>query len=361
MRATLLLVTVFLLFSCKTENSAPAANFDRRAMLTDYADHRIIPAFERLEARTAALLTAVQTLADQPTVPRLEDARQAWRAAFYDWQAANGFNFGPAAEQGLRKSLAEEIGTFPASPAKMQQYIAAGDTSFNNFDRDTRGFMALDYLLWDGDTQAAADKLAADAKRRAYLLATTRHVHREVKTIRAAWSNYRAEFIAKNGSDAGSSTSALYNEFVRSYEVLKNFKIGLPLGKRVGQSASEPGKVEAYYSGESLEAVRRHFNALVELWEGRDLNGVDRTGFKDYLAAVEGGPALITSTEAQIAVIRQKLDELAPGISLSNRIETAPASLEPLYAALSQHTRYFKSDMSSLLGIYITYASGDGD
>jgi len=36
-------------------------------------------------------------------------------------------------------------------------------------------------------------------------------------------------------------------------------------------------------------------------------------------------------------------------------------NIEALYHELQIHTRYFKSDMSSLLGITITYSSGDGD
>jgi uncharacterized protein len=36
-------------------------------------------------------------------------------------------------------------------------------------------------------------------------------------------------------------------------------------------------------------------------------------------------------------------------------------TVDALHTELQKHTRFFKSDMSSLLGIAITFSSGDGD
>jgi hypothetical protein len=37
------------------------------------------------------------------------------------------------------------------------------------------------------------------------------------------------------------------------------------------------------------------------------------------------------------------------------------SQLEQIFLEMTKHTRFIKSEMSSLLGISITYASGDGD
>jgi predicted lipoprotein len=360
MRFLLLLAILAGFSACKSSDGDPPAAFDRKAMLTNYADNLIVPAFQTLAVRTGALNAAVQTLVDQPDADRLLAAQSAWKDAFLAWQNANAFNFGPAGEEGVRKSLAEEIGTFPASPGKIQQFISAGDTSFQNFDRDTRGFLALEYLLFNGDAPQVLAQLAQPSQA-AYLRAVAGNLHAQAVAVATEWPSYRTEFVNNSGTDVGSSASVLYNEFVHSYEQLKNFKLGLPLGKRVGQTATEPEKVEAFYSGHSLPALEAHFEALVRLWEGRASNGADGSGFKEYLASVEGGPALILSTEAQIAAIRLQFAQLNDSDRLSDLIQTNPAGLDPLFNALTQHTRFFKSDMSSLLGISITYSSGDGD
>jgi predicted lipoprotein len=358
-----LLATVLLaLHACQGGEKPPAEAFDRRAMLEHYADNLIVPAYEQLQTRTAALHTAVQQLAQTPAAGTLQAAQLAWEQAFDAWQEANAFNFGPAGESGLRKSLAEEIGTFPANAALIDQYGAAGDTSFANFNRDTRGLLALDYLLFAGSD---ADVLArfAGTPYGAYAVGVARHLDVQVDAVVAAWQGgYRAQFIGNDGADAGSSTSALYNEFVRSYEVLKNFKVGLPLGKRIGQTAAEPEKVEAFYSGQSLPALRTHFQSLVRIWQGRGLNGETGPGFRDYLASVEGGADLIAGTEGSIGTILPIIDGLVQqNTALAELIAANSAPVNELYNLLSQHTRFWKSDMSSLLGISITYADGDGD
>ncbi len=177
-----------------------------------------------------------------------------------------------------------------------------------------------------------------------------------------AWNGaYYTEFIGNKGTDAGSSTSQCYNEFVRSFESAKNFKLGLPLGKRPGQIQAEPQLVEAYYSGKSLECLRLHLTAIENIWYGRSKSGQDGVGFREYLEKVEGGPALIISTETQLAALRTALAAVSDTPALSVQITNANPQLETLYTEFQKMTRYFKSDLSSLLGIAITFSSGDGD
>ena len=197
---------------------------------------------------------------------------------------------------------------------------------------------------------------------KAYLAALSENLKNRIETVTNAWNAaYYAEFINNKGTDAGSSTSHLYNEFVRSFEAAKNFKLGLPLGKRPGQTQSKPQLVEAYYSGKSLECLRKHLTAIENIWYGRSKSGQDGIGFREYLEKVEGGAALITNTETQMAALRTALAAVPDSPSLSAQISAANPQLETLYTEFQKMTRYFKSDLSSLLGIAITFSSGDGD
>ena len=96
-------------------------------------------------------------------------------------------------------------------------------------------------------------------------------------------------------------------------------------------------------------------------WKGLALDGTSIRGFRSYLETVPGGTDLITQTLAQDASINAALDALSDSESMSELILTDPTRLETLHTECQKMTRFLKSDLSSLLGIAITYSSGDGD
>jgi predicted lipoprotein len=338
--------------------------FDRQEMLRNYADNLIKPAYSDLKGKVEILNTVVSAFDIAPSAGTLTALQDAWADAYTSWQYANAYNFGPAGEEGLRKSLIEEIGTFPASESKIESAIAAGTWNLDDFNRDARGFLAVEYLVF-GKNQSADEVVAAFVSlpnRHDYLAALAENLRDRVGEVTTAWNGtYRDAFIQNDGTDVGSSTSALYNEFVRSYESIKNFKLGLPLGKRPGQTQVEPQLVEAFYSGQSLTMLKNHFTAIENIWRGRAQNGQDGIGFREYLESVEGGDGLIASTETQLAAVKAALDAVPTSPALSEQISGDKTKIETLYTEFSKMTRYFKSDMSSLLGIAITFSSGDGD
>lgn len=355
---------LFVGSACDNNSGNPSDNFDRQAMLRNYADNLIKPAYSDLKNKVEALQTSVAAFNSSPSVVGVGDLQIAWSNAYIAWQYANAYNFGPAGEAGLKKGLIEEIGTFPASESKIENAIAAGNWNLEDFNRDARGFLAIEYLIF-GKNQSldeVADALSANPNRREYLIGLADQLRNRVSEVVSDWNGpYRDEFIENDGTDVGSSTSALYNEFVRSYESIKNFKLGLPLGKRPGQTQPEPQLVEAYYSGASLQMMTAHFYAVENIWHGRAKNGQDGIGFREYLESVEGGPELIADTEAQLASLKAALDAVPASPSLSEQIAGDNSKVDALYTEFSKMTRFFKSDMSSLLGIAITFSSGDGD
>lgn len=349
--------------ACDTKSKGPD-DFDRNSMLKAYATNLIQPAYTQLQSQAVALEAATLSFTGNPTAQSLSDLQNVWVSACTDWQYANAYNFGPAGESGLRKGLVEEIGTFPASATKIEDAISSGQWNLEDFNRDARGFLAIEYLIF-GSGQSTAEIATAfenDAVRRNYLTALVGHLKSRVSEVLSAWNGpYQQDFIENDGTDVGSSTSQLYNEFVRSYESIKNFKLGLPLGKRPGQNQAEPQLVEAYYSGQTLTMLKNHVTAIENIWYGRSRAGQDGIGFREYLESVEGGNALISSTETQLAALKAALAAVPESPSISEQITSASAPLEALYVEFSKTTRYFKSDLSSLLGIAITFSSGDGD
>ena len=347
-----------LLLGCSDTETGPTTAFDRTVMLENMADNVILPRLQGLQEETDVLNAAIELFAQEVNADNLTAARNAWTEAVEDWQRNSAFGFGPG--ELTLGSIGMVLGTFPADADAIEQAIDAQDFSLNNFRRDVRGFYAIEYLLF-GPQPTADNTLSlyqgdAGAGRIAYLEALSDNLKNNVDQVLEEWNNgYRTTFVESDGTSAGSSAAQLFNAFSRDFEVLKNFKVGLPAGKRPGQNSTEPNKVEAYYSGLSKQLAEQHFDAIVLLWEGGD--GV---GFREYLESVEGGLTLVEATQTQINSVEQALAAL-PEASLSQLIEQDPETVNNLHTELQKLTRYFKSDMSSLLGIAITYNSGDGD
>ncbi len=347
------LLTLLLFFTaCDNDGGATTETYDRKEMLKSYADFIIKPAFTELETKVEAMQAAFDAYDAAPSPTRLGTLKAAHAAAWLAFQDANAFNFGPAGESGVKKGLVEEIGTFPANAAQIEAFIAAGDLSLNNFNRDTRGFPTLEYLLYV-ETNGSLE----NAVRRAYFKAVLTHLEAQVDNVVTAWDTYAAVFADNNGTDAGSSTSMLYNEFVRSFEAIKNFKVGLPAGKRPGQTAAAPELAEGYYSDQTLALLKAHLKAIDVIYHGN----ANVNGFDAYLKTITGGETLVADTEAQWNVVMQALNAVPTDQPFSVLLQQNHSSIDTLHTELQRHTRFFKSEMSSLLGIAITFSSGDGD
>lgn len=355
----LVLFSLLLLTSIACENSADNENetaiFDRTEYLTYTADAFIIPGYEALLQHTSMLKQSVQSFsANEPNITNL---RVHWQFVAEMWQRVHVYDFGPA--DGSMGTLGQNIAIFPISEEKLQAYINQDDTSFQNFDRDTRGIYAIEYLIFTKESYSDFSESELN-----YLVALVNHLNSEVEKVYNAWNtDYRASFIEQNGTDAGSSISALVNAYALSFENIKNFKLGIPLGLRPGQIASEPQRVEAYYSGLGLILLNTHFQALKNLWLGdSELTQRSSLGLQEYLLSVSGGPELVELSMNAFQEIDDQLDSVVQnGGNLKTLVESSDNSVIELHNLFQRHTRFFKSDLASLLGIYITYNSGDGD
>ena len=354
-----ILFLAMAIMSCSDNGEQNTNNFDRREMLRNMADNLIIPSFEQLNQSALEVNIAIEKLDSELNPQNFNAVRDAWIKLYRDWQYAQLYTFGPAGEQGIQKSLLQEIGTFPVNSNRINELISLNDTSFINFQRDTRGLLAMEYLLYRDN---AYELMQQNKNSVDYLKAVSRHIIEKVNPVYNEWKNtYRTTFAEDNSTSIGSATSVFYNEFVLSYEVFKNFKIAVPLGRKAGQTQAEPDLVECKYSGLSLEYLNDHLTALVNIWYGRSRAGQDGIGWREYLTATPGGETLIADTEKQINALEEVLRALPKDKTFREIIISDPDSLQDLVVESQKLTRFFKSDLSSLLGITITFSSGDGD
>ncbi len=357
------LIPLFSFLSCDDPAGPVGQGYDRKAMLEFTAKNTIIPLYGDMYQAVKSHDSTLQLFAENQNEQYAQELRNRWRMMAEAWQYVVMFDFGPA--QMSDGSLFQNIGTFPASGLKIESFINAKDTSFRNFDRDSRGLYALEYVIFK-DSASFIQSINNQPFKLAYMKAVSRNIVTRVETVLNQWQGaYGTAFINNDGAQAGSSISDLYNSFVFHFEVMKNYNFGLPMGKRAGQVNSEPSKVEGYYSGYSTALLKAKYTALRHLWFGYArlslATSLSANGFKEYILSVENGPRLAQDTELQWNVIGTGISTIDAQVPLHTMIIGQSSQLEQIFLEMTKHTRFIKSEMSSLLGISITYASGDGD
>lgn len=355
-KSTLLCLLLATIAACSSDNNtAQESNFDRQVFLAFMLNEQILPTVENLQLKASALNETVATFSLESSPSEIDLAREQWLALADAWQYMHIFDFG--ASELTTGNLGEEIATFPISESKMLGYVQNNDLLFQNFDRDSRGIYAIEFFLFSENADLKNDQQLA------YLKALTNRVKQQSTAVQQNWNTTgKEDFLAQNGTDAGSSLSNLVNAMAKSFEAIKNFKLGVPLGLRPGQITAEPTRVEAYFSDKSLQLMKTHFTAITNIWKGQ-ANFSNRTGlgFEEYLESVFGGEELKVATLAAINEIDAQFITIDTSSSLTNKITNDAESVVVLHNLFQRHTRFFKSDLASLLGVSITFNSGDGD
>jgi predicted lipoprotein len=355
---------VALVQSCKKSDSGNAsantgASFDRTGMLTNLSTNIIIPGYTAYKAATFNLDAAVTTFNATPNSANLTALQTAFEAAYKQWQAVSIFDIGPAAQLQLRINT----NTFPADVNQINSNITSN--TYNPAllaNLSAKGLPALDYLLFGTGANNTAILVqyttdANAANRKTYLAALSAELKTNAANVLTAWqTSYPATFINASGTDAGSSVGQLTNELNEDFEVLKNDEIGIPAGIE-SMGTIYPQKVQAYYSGISLQLALLHLQAVQNTYMG----GVG-LGFDDYLIyanAKYNGGSLNDAIKAQFAASTAKLQALSD--PLSGQVTGNLTAVTAAYAALQLQTVLLKTDMPSALGILITYGDTDGD
>jgi len=355
---TTLFVSTLFFSSCNESETSSNDAFDRGLLLENIANQLIVPNFEQLQSSVENLTIAVSTFNQISSETNLNALREAWTTAVKDYQHCSAFGFGPGSLP--LGPFATVIGVFPVNESQVEANIINPDFDLQtSFFRDIRGFYTIEYLIYGNGTSDADLISGFDTHRKTYLNLVTTEIESIIDGIVSEWnSTYLQAFTSNTGTSAGSPISSLYNEFVKDYENLKNFKVELPAGLTAGQSGSDPTLVEAYYSGISTDLITAHFQNSKNIWAGRSRTGADFVGFEEYLEEVVGGEDLIAMTNQSINEIDAAIAAIPSG-PLADHVESTEVAT--LRNVLQSNTANFKSSLSSLIGISITFNSGDGD
>ena len=361
---------VLVLVACKKKTTDPNANnnsYDRGAMLANYADNYIVPAYTQMSNVLNVLKTNTDAFAAAPDAAKLSSLQATWQTAYKIWQHVEMFEFGPDQATALRMYM----NIYPVSVNKINSNITTGTYNLDQFgNTDAQGFPALDYLLngLAGNNTAILAFYTSDgqaANRKQYLQAIVNKMNEKIAAVRDAWTgDYRNTFVAATGTDVSSSLSLMTNAFVLHYErYLRGGKIGLPVGAMTGTAA--PQLTEAYYSPElSKDLALEGLEAINGIYEGKNFDGTaNGSGFKDYLGAIgtkdENDKPMADLITEELAQATTALSGLTTTIK-DGVVNDRPTVLS-IYQEIQQVVPLFKVDMVSAFGISITYVDNDGD
>ena len=237
-------------------------------------------------------------------------------------------------------------------------------------NNDKKGFQALDYLLFmPGKTdQEIVDYFTNTTNASTYLNDITQDLVVNATYIHNQWnSTYKDDFINNNETNAqGSSVSDVVNALNLHYEYyLRRGKLGLPLGVFNGFTQQPmPELVECYYYGQSLPFAIRAVESLQKFMNGCNYlipeeNNLGLDDYMDFTNAQQGNSLLSDVIDNQFAEILAALNGLND--PLSNEVVVNNAQGHETYDKLQQLVPLIKVDMTSALGVLITYQDNDGD
>lgn len=363
--AIAILASGVALWACGSggESAAPQAG-PRRVMLRALAATVILPTYDRLTADAALLVDAAAALEATPSADTLAAARHAWRRARSTWKQSEAFSIGPA--ESLRS-----VAKFDWTPIRADRIEREIDGTaeltaayVEDLGANVKGFIALEYLLFDPSGDSASLAQLADPRRRAYVRALAGNLRDQTVLLRDAWAPTGGNFAATL-SEAGpgnptfptvkSAVDAIVNRLIFLAEDVADTQLLAALGTRAG-GTPQPDALDAHRSENGLADLLDNLAGIENLYFGAyaDRSG---SGFHDVVAnlspEIDGAldlairRALETGTRIPVPLEEAVISERA-------LVERAQARAKELMARL-------EIDLVSVLGTTLRFNPSDGD
>ncbi|WP_264558436.1 imelysin family protein [Flavobacterium sp. N2270] len=370
MKKYLFLITLLsIVFACSSEDGSSSSgdNYNRTALLTNWANNIIVPSYENLQDKVVILNSAIATFNTTPNQTNLDVLRSAWLESYKAYQYVGFFNIGKAEEI----NFFSKTNIYPTNTAGIDTNIASGSYNFQLLSQYSRqGFPALDYMI---NGLASSDNNIIEfyttnsnaLNYKQYLTDLIAELSSDVNSILNDWNgSYKNTFIASNGNSVSSSTNRMVNNFVKYYEKdIRAGKVGIPAGV-FSSGTTFPEKGEAFYKNdvskillnEAVKAAQDFFNGkhYLSSTEGESLKS-----YLNFLNTVRNGVSLSTTINNQFTTINSTNALLND--SFETQILSNNNAMLNSYDALQQNVVYFKLDMMQAFNITVDYVDADGD
>ncbi len=348
------------------KDNTESVPYDRSTMLTNIADRYIIPAYKNYNTEIINLKVSASNFTDAPTTINLTVLKNQWRATTLAWQDVAPLEFGPAADLSLRS----QTNVFPIDTNEVIENISTGSYNLELPDNfDAKGLQALDYILFNPkyiNDDSLVNYFANNNNAKNYLIDIISELELNSTAVYDNWLTYSSTFISNSTNNAqGSAVSNLINALTQHYEgFVRKGKVGIPLGVFNGFSKEPmPYHVEAPYSNYSIQLAIREMEAIKNIINGNDYTSKSNgAGLDDYMNFVEANcssQSLSSTMNLQIDKIISNLNTISG--NLKDAVITDFNAVNTTYQSMQQLVPLIKVDLTSALGVLITYQDNDGD
>ena len=213
--------------SSSSDNSE-SQTFDRKALLTNWANNIIIPLYENFNTNLTALSDEITKFNETPNLDNLKLVREKWLDAYKSWQHVEMFNLGKAEETYFQSKM----NVYPSDKERIERNLTNETYNLDNpNNNDAQGFPALDYMLYGSDEsdEKIVDKyLLENKKYNTYLSSLIDKMVSNTSVVVNDWNQNKDTYINSTENTSTSSINKITNDFIYYYEKLfRANKIGI--------------------------------------------------------------------------------------------------------------------------------------
>ena len=364
------ILSIFII-SCSSspdDEQSIIPEFDRSAVLKNYADNIIIPRLNNFRSSVEYLKESGDAYVDSPNITTYTELHNSWLEAYINWQYVEMFNIGKAEEI----MFFSKTNTFPVNEGRIQENINNQKTDLSNpNDWSCQGFPGLDYMIHGiaNTENEIINQYIQNPLNGKYLKVVLNELNNNTDLVLNDWNTYRNTFVNSIENTATSAFNMLTNDFVYYFEKgLRTNKIGIPSGVFSNNPLSN--KVEAYYSSKngiedvSRDLIENALNAVDLVFQGKSSNQSPvGPSFKTYLDFIKANNVSADDIGSivvnKIQTANQKILDLNK--NFINQVENDNGKMLAAFDALQTIVVNLKTDMLSLFNVAVDYTDADGD
>ena len=364
------ILSIFII-SCSSssdDEQSTIPEFDRSAVLKNYADNIIIPRLNNFRSSVDYLKESGDAYVDSPNITTYTELHNSWLEAYINWQYIEMFNIGKAEEI----MFFSKTNTYPVNEGRIQENIINQKTDLSNpNDWSCQGFPGLDYMIHGiaNTENEIINQYIQNPLNGKYLKVVLNELNNNTDLVLDDWNTYRNTFVNSIENTATSAFNMLTNDFVYYFEKgLRTNKIGIPSGVFSNNPLSN--KVEAYYSSKngiedvSRDLIENALNAVDLVFQGKSSNQSPvGPSFKTYLDFIKANNVSADDIGSivvnKIQTANQKILDLNK--NFINQVENDNGKMLAAFDALQTIVVNLKTDMLSLFNVAVDYTDADGD
>ena len=364
------ILSIFII-SCSSssdDEQSTIPEFDRSAVLINYADNIILPRLNNFKSSVDYLKESGDAYVDSPDITTYTELHNSWLEAYINWQYVEMFNIGKAEEI----MFFSKTNTYPVNEGRIQENINNQKTDLSNpNDWSCQGFPGLDYMIHGiaNTENEIINQYIQNPLNGRYLKVVLNELNNNTDLVLNDWNTYRNTFVNSIENTATSAFNMLTNDFVYYFEKgLRTNKIGIPSGVFSNNPLSN--KVEAYYSSKngiedvSRDLIENALNAVDLVFQGKSSNQSPvGPSFKTYLDFIKANNVSADDIGSivvnKIQTANQKILDLNK--NFINQVENDNGKMLAAFDALQTIVVNLKTDMLSLFNVAVDYTDADGD